>query len=80
MEDHRLVQSFDARVWAKEFCERNPSIEFDVALSWFASALMSGWDEHRFRSDEYKREIRRILVPWWKRPFVPLSRFGRGNA
>lgn len=72
-----LVQNFDARVWAAEFCRRNPGSDYELMLTWFSNALMAGWDEHRFRSAEYKRSVRRILVPWWKRWFVPLSNFGR---
>lgn len=72
-----LVQNFDARIWAHEFCRLNPGADFDLMLTWFANALMAGWDEHRFRSIEYKKQIRRITVPWWKRWFVPLERFGR---
>jgi hypothetical protein len=44
--------------------------------AWFCSALMRGYDEHRWRSKEYKKEIRRATVSWWKRPFVSLSNFG----
>jgi len=41
------LPSFDARDWAEAFCKRNPSVEFDVALTWFANALMRGYDEPR---------------------------------
>ena len=46
--------------------------------AWFASALMRGWDEYRWRSKEYKRQVRRAIHPWWswKRYFTPLSKFG----
>lgn len=76
-----LLKSFDARVWAKDFVEhvkKNPAIPTDeeTMVGWFASALMRGYDEHRWRGDEYKRYVRRVLVPWWKRWFVPLSNFG----
>jgi hypothetical protein len=77
MESHELVRSFDARDWAAEFCRINPGADYETMLSWFANALMAGWDEHRFRGTEYKREMRRILNPWWKRPFVSLSLYGR---
>jgi hypothetical protein len=72
-----LVQNFDARVWAAEFCRLNPGADYELMLSWFANAIMCGYDTHHFRSKEYKRSIRRILVPWWKRWLVPLSNFGR---
>ena len=81
LSDTELYKSFDARVWANEFvkhCLANPLIASDKSCmeSWFASALMRGFDEHYWRSKEYKQRVRRILVPWWKRIFVPLSNFG----
>lgn len=74
-------QSFDAQHWAAYFLQtlrENPDVtlDHDLMVCWFANALMKGYDEHRFRSKEYKREIRRIMVPWWKRLFVPLAKFG----
>lgn len=81
MEAKEIYESFDARVWAKAFVEHvthNPAIATDEAtmLSWFSSALMRGYDECHWRSKEYKRSVRRCLVPWWRRIFVPLDRFG----
>jgi hypothetical protein len=72
-----VPESFDAYVWADEFCKRFPTVPHDGAVGWFANALMRGYDEHRFRSKEYKRMMRRVLNPWWKRPFIPLARYGR---
>ncbi len=48
-----IYKSFDARVWAKAFVEyvqANPSIPYDegTMISWFASALMRGYDEYRW--------------------------------
>jgi hypothetical protein len=44
-------QSFDARVWARQFVQmgkQNPSIATDEAtmIGWFANAIMRGYDEH----------------------------------
>ena len=79
--DFDAHQSFDAQHWASHFLDtlrENPDIIVDHALMtiWFANALMRGYDEKTWRSREYKRSIRRALVPWWKRLFVPLERFG----
>lgn len=46
--------SFDARVWASSFVRHvraNPKIATDVGTmtSWFASAIMRGYDEHAHR-------------------------------
>ena len=40
------LPSFDARDWAKAFCKINPDgPPEDVMISWFANALMRGYDE-----------------------------------
>ena len=44
------LPSFDAMDWAKAFNKRNPSVSVDDALSWFACALMRGYDEARQRA------------------------------
>lgn len=73
-----FYRSFDAKVWAKEFValvRTNPAIATDeeTMSGWFANALMRGYDEYYWSTKEYKRMVRRALVPWWKRLFVPLS-------
>ena len=78
MTDAELYQSFDAQVWAKQFIEHvkaNPDIPLDEACmtTWFASALMRGYDEQYWKSKEYKRSVRRALYPWWNRLFIPLA-------
>ena len=40
------LPSFDARDWAKAFCKINPSMDEGTMLTWFASALMRGYDEY----------------------------------
>jgi hypothetical protein len=80
---NELIQSFDAQVWAREFVKCNLAyhigLDEGALTTWFANALMRGWDEHRWRSKEYKRQIRNAMHPWWswKRYFSPLSRYGR---
>jgi hypothetical protein len=49
-----FTQSFDARDWAKAFVEHvtaQPSIATDegTMISWFANAIMRGFDEHARR-------------------------------
>jgi hypothetical protein len=44
------LPSFDAQDWAKAFCKINPEMDEGVMLSWFANALMRGYDEHRARA------------------------------
>lgn len=39
------LPSFDARDWAAAFCKRNPSMDEGLMISWFANALMRGYDE-----------------------------------
>lgn len=77
-DDVEFYRSFDARVWAERFVEiarQDPAIALDseVMQTWFANALMRGYDQHYWESKEYKRMVRRAKFPWWKRPFVRLS-------
>lgn len=47
-----LLQTFDAAVWASEFCNRHPDAEFNDMVSWFASALMTGYDFRRYHMEQ----------------------------
>jgi hypothetical protein len=64
--------SFDARDWAEAFCERNPSVDVGVALSWFANALMRGYDEaacklkaEQQRLDTFDKNSLRIICAFY---------------
>lgn len=39
------LPSFDARDWAKAFCKITPEADEAHMLTWFANALMRGYDE-----------------------------------
>jgi len=39
------LPSFDARDWAVAFCKLNPAIDENLMITWFANALMRGYDE-----------------------------------
>ncbi len=65
-EDFNVLLSFDAGDWAASFIATlrdNPNIVVDEELmvTWFANALMRGYDEREWRTPEYKRSIRRAL-------------------
>lgn len=45
------LPSFDARDWAKAFCKINPEMSEDIMLTWFANALMRGFDEGTARAN-----------------------------
>lgn len=49
------LPSFDAMDWAVAFNERFPQVPVDDAVGWFANALMRGYDEHAFRSNDPSR-------------------------
>ena len=59
----KLPQSFDARDWASEFVEifnkLYPGVDIDEGwmISWFANALMCGYDTHDRRT---KKRIERM--------------------
>jgi hypothetical protein len=39
------LPSFDAQDWATAFCKVFPSVDEGTVLSWFANALIRGYDE-----------------------------------
>jgi hypothetical protein len=58
---HEIVQSFDAREWAKDFVahvKAHPGIPTDLETmtGWFANALMRGYDE---RSRDVAEDVQR---------------------
>lgn len=50
--------SFDARDWAEAFCKRNPAVDEETMLGWFANALMRGFDEHASRIGKLDLDVR----------------------
>lgn len=44
------LPSFDAMDWANAFHKRFPTVSVEDALSWFAPALMRGFDEASSRT------------------------------
>lgn len=61
------LDSFDARVWAKEFMRCNNGlsgpfvsshvrVDEETMVGWFANALMRGYDERRSREGEIKQK------------------------
>lgn len=56
---HEIIQSFDARVWAHHFVEhvrQLPGLPLDeeTMATWFANALMRGYDERARRNDSWE--------------------------
>ena len=55
IKEKELPFSTDARKWAKEFCKlKNPDQE--SCETWFANAIMAGWDAHAALSKPPKME------------------------
>lgn len=50
------LPSFNARDWAAAFCKLNPTMDEDLMISWFANALMRGYDEHAARVSNSRTE------------------------
>ena len=50
------IPSFDARDWAREFCRiaktKGHDLDEGWMITWFANALMRGWDEHARRTKQ----------------------------
>lgn len=49
------LPSFDAQDWAEAFCQQNEGVPYSHALSWFACALMRGYDEAQMRAARENR-------------------------
>ena len=49
------LPSFDARDWAEAFCKLNPGSDESLMISWFANALMAGYD--RGRADRADQDV-----------------------
>ena len=47
-----LLQTMDATKWAKSFVEMYPQMDEEVMHSWFANAIMCGWDHHSWQTDK----------------------------
>jgi hypothetical protein len=81
MEDLEFYKSDDMSVWAKEFIkivkENSIIIDEEYIDMWLHNAFMRGRDYEYWKSKKYKKQVRRALVSWWKRIFVPLDNFGR---
>lgn len=62
-----VLQSFDARVWAKEFVDRarrDPSFATDEGnmIGWFANALMRGFDEAQQRDAAKVKQMLPLVI------------------
>ena len=44
MTEVNLTDCFDAKIWAKEFCKLNTASDERTMVSWFANAIMAGYD------------------------------------
>jgi len=63
-EDINLVRTMDARAWAAEFMRiTGGTVDEQTMISWFANAIMCGWDHHYWQSDEYTQMLKRVLPP-----------------
>jgi hypothetical protein len=54
-----LNTDMNAQRWAKEFVELHGGDE-DLMRSWFANAIMCGWDNYYWSTDEYKQTIKHL--------------------
>lgn len=54
MDNHFPLGCFDAYEWAKEFCRITGFQDIEWAHTWFANAIMTGYDEGRKRAEAGK--------------------------
>jgi hypothetical protein len=61
-ENANLFRTMDARAWAAEFMRvTGGTVDEPTMASWFANAIMCGWDHHYWQSEEYRQTIARVL-------------------
>lgn len=69
-----LQSTIDAQVWAWEFLRLNPDCDLGESLmtTWFANALMVGWDQGRARLEQEQRDhAQPAALPTEEGPFSP---------
>lgn len=54
------LPSFDAKDWAEAFCKLNPTMDEGAMITWFANALMRGFDEGCERTANVAREMKNV--------------------
>lgn len=59
---NHLLSNMDAQVWAKEFCSINKASDESAMLSWFACAIMTGFDEANRRNDKSIKALEEQLA------------------
>jgi len=80
MTDEELCRSFDALVWAQAFVNHvksDPAIPTDIGTmhSWFASAIMSGYDEAKRRASNADAMAGPRFSKWsWRQLFLKSKR------
>lgn len=62
-----LHSTMDAAIWAEQFLINNPScgLSKETLIGWFANAIMTGYDHHRYTTRSYKMSLARSLYSWW---------------
>ena len=73
------LPSFDAHDWAEAFCKAFPEMDEGVMISWFANALMRGFDEHAMRAASIA-DVSRCTRQQSRRRAPKMSTHKRGPA
>lgn len=50
---NKLLSTFNAQVWAEEFCGMFPQIDRSTMITWFSNAIMVGYDTAIKRGTPY---------------------------
>lgn len=48
-QEDSLLNTLDAKVWAKEFCKVFPHVPEEDVMVWFANAIVTGWDHRGYK-------------------------------
>lgn len=58
------LPSFDALDWAEAFCKVFPETDQDTVQTWFANALMRGYDHRALRINQLEWALEQIADPF----------------
>lgn len=72
-----LCHEMDAQKWAKEFVNLYPGFEEDVALGWFANAIMAGYDTAANKLTAENERMQRVVEQACKATDLRLTTIGQ---
>ena len=61
VQQQTFPHTMDAKIWADEFVKHNPGADHELMLSWFANAIMAGYDTAQVRAQSELERLRTAI-------------------